>query len=203
MVDLGDLPEWVAAVGTVGALVGSLVLIGRQLSEWRRAAEDRRRRQAERVTAWVWEVRPSATPHPLVVLRVANSNTSAVYATTVKIDVGVSGTFWRWLGSMGPMETRELEIPLPGVPRSNLLEPDLAFTDGAGRRWLRKSGGELRDWVVSDNFESSPGAYPSIEAHPTMGINPGDKGKWVDPAVTPPARTGGTPPDSVDVRSSP
>ena len=78
MTNFGDVPTWIAAIGTVGALAGSLVLIRGQLGEWTQAAEDRRRGQAENVSAWVWRFDALAEPHPLLILRVTNSNSSAI-----------------------------------------------------------------------------------------------------------------------------
>ena len=37
---LGNLPEWVGAIGTIGAFAASLILIGRQVGEWKLSAEE-------------------------------------------------------------------------------------------------------------------------------------------------------------------
>lgn len=178
MVKLGNLPEWVGAIGTIGAFAGSLVLIGRQIGEWKHAEEDRRRRHAENVTAWVQDYLATEKPYPLIVLRVANNNPTAIYHVALNLNVGVRGRFCRWLNTLGPYETREIKIPLPGSPRSNLLIPDVAFVDAGGLAWTRKNG-ELLTGQSKDIFDVDPGAYPSITEHPTLGINPGDEGTRV------------------------
>ena len=180
MLKFGNLPEWIGALGTVGALAGSLILIGRQMGEWKQAAEDKRRRWAENVTAWVQDYLGGEQPFPLIVLRVANSNPTAIYHVALNLNVGVRGRFYRWLDTLGPYETREIKIPLPGAPRSNLLVPDVAFVDASGRGWTRKNG-ELLPGQSADIFDEDPGAYRTTSEHPTMNIRKGDAGTRIYP----------------------
>jgi hypothetical protein len=51
--DLGTLPDWLAALGTSGALVIALVLLVRQLPELGAAARGRETALADRAAAWV------------------------------------------------------------------------------------------------------------------------------------------------------
>lgn len=132
-IGLGDAPAWLAAVGTVGALLVSLSLL-------RRAADDRRREQARLVSAW-----GTGTPqgdHNVLTYFVRNNSQEPVYNVILNVMCGVRGTFVHYLGPLGPGEKREIEILLPGYPRSE-YPPSLSFVDSAGRSWLRDDRGRL------------------------------------------------------------
>lgn len=73
-------------------------------------------------------------------------------------------------GALGPTEIRRFPIPIPSYPRGTPT-PEIAFTDSAGRRWLRLGTGQLKeiqrgDWKSEP--KEDPGAYASEEDHPTL-----------------------------------
>ena len=49
----GTLPDWLAALGTVGGFFAGLRLLRKELDARREVEEDRRRQQASRVACWV------------------------------------------------------------------------------------------------------------------------------------------------------
>jgi hypothetical protein len=91
---------------------------------------------------------------------------------SIRVAVGVRGTFIRGVDAVGPEETREFRIALPGYPRGNILAPELTFADVAVRRWLRDSSGKLRELGEQEypEFSEEKGAYNSIQEHPTLRI---------------------------------
>jgi hypothetical protein len=107
MVDWGSIPEWVAAVGTVGAFAIALWLLGAQLRTYRASEQNRIQRDATRVSAW-WSTSESMevglrerlatrrAPEHLVTVHIRNSGENPIYDCIVYL---------------GP--TRE---PPPGVP---------------------------------------------------------------------------------------
>lgn len=52
MINWGSVPEWAAALGTLGALTVALWLLGGQLRTYRASEEDRVQRDASRISAW-------------------------------------------------------------------------------------------------------------------------------------------------------
>lgn len=52
MVEWGNVPEWVAAVGTLGAFGVALWLLGAQLGTYRASEQDRIQGDAIRISAW-------------------------------------------------------------------------------------------------------------------------------------------------------
>jgi hypothetical protein len=152
----------VAAIGTVGAFLVGLYLVGVQVI-------DRRRAQARLVNAWLKEMRTEAKPLPVFVIRVDNSSAEPAYGVLIRLVYGNSGTFVRDIGVLGPEEAIELDIVVPGL-RPIDPTPDITFTDAAGRRWTRYGkSGALTEGDPNPPFEQDPGAYPSIEKHPSLG----------------------------------
>ena len=96
-VQLGDLPEWLAAVGTVGALGGALWQIrverNRRLAQDAHDREENRREQARKIACWPGESEDvpgpmdpwwgTSTPIDLV-----NGSDQPVYNVVVSIVVG-------------------------------------------------------------------------------------------------------------------
>jgi hypothetical protein len=108
---------------------------------------------------------------PDLVIRVRNGSDLPVYGVTVSAPVGVRGKFYRALDAMAPRETREIHIPIPAPPRMAEVTPSLMFSDAGGRMWYREPGGTLRHPTEEDrdnHFETNPGAYQSMEEHPTQ-----------------------------------
>lgn len=84
MVDLGTVPEWIAAVGTAGAFFATAWLLWREEEARRRRHEEEAKGQARRVNVWaVGEV--ESTPDTQVI-DVALSNSSEEPVYTVHVD---------------------------------------------------------------------------------------------------------------------
>jgi hypothetical protein len=175
---MGDVPSWLAAIGTVGAFGVALYLLGVQMRDRREETQDRRMAQARLVAAWLSEMVPTgvasgAPPTSLIdyVVLVRNGSDQPVYALVVKLAVGVRGTFVRQMGELGPLETRELRIKVPGEPRS-LPETSIMFGDSGSRVWMRSGRGKLTNPTAAEgqaHFDQDPGAY-SFENHPTLAL---------------------------------
>jgi hypothetical protein len=171
-VDLGDLPAWMGAVGTVGALAVSLWLIRQQMKDRRLQNAERRAAQAHLVAGWMEYLDLEARPFPELVIMVRNGSDLPVYEVGFQVMVGTSGTFVRYIGSLGPYETREFRIPIPATSGADVYAPEIQFRDVGQRRWLRSSSGILK--ALSENelvtFTEDPGAYGSYSEHPTLSL---------------------------------
>jgi hypothetical protein len=171
-VELGDLPEWLAAIGTVGALGGALWQIrverNRRIAQDARDREERRREQARKIACWPGE---SEDPGPIdpwwgtsTPIDLVNGSDEPVYNVVVSI-VLVQG-------AGAPRTTEELKeraeiqhdaprstaaILVPGawrvwVPGTGWdggmglrLGAEIAFTDRAGVSWIRRGTGALEE----------------------------------------------------------
>jgi len=177
LVPAGNWAEWVAAVGTSGALFFAFISLrierakDRILS--RQQAESAERAQASLVAGWMHDFATDGITRdfPDLVIRVRNGSDLPIYGVTVSAEVGVRGKFYRALGAMAPHETREIHIPIPAPPRMAEVTPSLMFSDTGGRVWYREPSGTLRHPTDEDrdsHFKAHPGAYESMEEHPTQ-----------------------------------
>ncbi len=174
-VRLGDLPSWLAALGTTGAFGVSLWLLRRQLLDRHELQRAARQAQARLVGAWTDRVvENDPPPRPALYAIVKNGSQQAIYNVAIRVEVGVRGTFTRQLGAMGPEEARELRIQLPGFPRGFDPIPDVMFTDSSGTTWIRTARtGDLAEPKFEDTvafLEEDIGAYSSIKDHPTLNL---------------------------------
>lgn len=139
----GDVPTWVAAVGTVAAVAFALRA---QVRDRRAQVLRERRRQAEQVTAW-HGIDPN-TPSGEAAFVLSNASDSPVYQVVVT-SVPSEGT-----GEGLPENTRRMYVNLPpgravvhaefdgGMHRRPAVE--IAFTDATGNvHWVRRTTGEL------------------------------------------------------------
>src|SRR5207245_3213192 len=109
---------------------------------------ERIEKEARQVTAWMHDMKPMDRPHPLVVVRARNGNDTPIYGVTVQTHTGIRGIFVRWLGTMGPGETREFTILLPAPPHMSEVKPSVMFTDSQGRQWIREYTGIIKEPTV-------------------------------------------------------
>ena len=136
----GTVPDWLAAVGTVGALGVALVLLAKELRARREASEDRVREHARYVAAWLDEP-PSSSP---ALLLLHNGGQEPAYECIVK---------WTQGGYDEPQQLAAFAVLPPGetlgapvtTPAFMSLLPPLTifFTDARGIRWQRDPGGQL------------------------------------------------------------
>jgi hypothetical protein len=157
-IDWGTAPDWLAAIGTVGALAFALVLFARD-------QEDRRRAQASRVVSWlvVEPTMSSVTPgvdlptaprivgyHSEAVLH--NGSVEPVFDCRVQVDLEPPVTVTTTPDDTWRFTLTERMLP-PGQTRRRLRDlresdlPDayvwMVFTDASNRRWQRSHTGRL------------------------------------------------------------
>lgn len=148
-ISLGDVPTWVASVGTVGALIAALVQINternRRHANEERERYERHRSQAQLISAIMGpeEKPPSQEELPFTPLKythgrtgvdIINNSAEPVYSVVVGI-VFLRDT------TAGPRTTEEAlrlrrEMRLPGMPvtTTSILPP------GTYRVWVREVG---------------------------------------------------------------
>jgi hypothetical protein len=151
----GTLPDWFAALGTVGAFIAGLLLLRKELDARREAQDDRRRAQARLVAAWASNPRrpedESSVPEFVVVTR--NGSDEPVYDVLVEL-------FSRLLNFQPPgMSQRQQPVLRLGF---DVLPPQykevqrvaqnqdgipgwltISFRDSQGYRWRRHGNGWL------------------------------------------------------------
>jgi hypothetical protein len=163
----GTLPDWLAAVGTVGAFIAGLRLLQKELDARREALEDRRRAQARLVAAWT-DMQPVpgmlgppiATPPYEHVFFVRNGSEEPVYDVSI-IMVAEDSRFaddpeaaMRGDGTLedGAVHAHFSIVP-PGERVRNTISAEIApspyppcaltFRDAQERRWKRYPNGRL------------------------------------------------------------
>jgi hypothetical protein len=156
---LGTVPAWVAAIGTAGALIASVVLLFRARRERREDVEDRLKDQARHVSAWLpLTGEPGVGFGPVVVV-----NNSDEPSTTSRLaGCGTATTFHRSSSrrlSLPPRSEVEAKPP-PSSARSEIPPLHLEFTV-ATRGPLDPLAGDRRQAEIqqrrSDLGESSFG----------------------------------------------
>jgi hypothetical protein len=140
-VQLGTLPDWIAAIGTTLAFFVAFTVLALDLKE-------RRRRQAQQVTAWLDRGPAEVTLH------VANSSEVPVYK--VRVTPQFLGQDYDVVSFplLGPKtDQTPLRIGVPGgqAVSNEYLGVKMVFADSAGRRWERARDGKLqRRWKNYD-----------------------------------------------------
>lgn len=145
--DFGDVPSWIAAVATSGALVATARLLYIERNRRRDEELVARRRQASNVTHWLERGVGGA-----LTLRLSNSSSSPVYHATFRllldsvetsllemavIPPGVDGgghDLDLWIGQHMDLIADETAIRI-----------ELFFVDSDGGKWLRDLNGKLLD----------------------------------------------------------
>lgn len=154
-IDYGSLPDWLAGLGAVGALVAAISAVKyakwtyeNQAAELRTLLDERKREQASKVAAWTF------TKDGAPQYRVANTSGLPIYM----VELWVMGA-----GVIGPICAMPLPFIPPGestipVPRSHKIptgETDqafagIAFQDAAGLRWKRDAWGNLEEITLQE-----------------------------------------------------
>jgi hypothetical protein len=153
----GDIPTWVTAIGTVGAVIVALYFSGR---DSRARARERRMHQAENVTAWLGPPDfhdGDLSQRPSVNVSILNDSSQLAYRVIATV-TPVRGTVpadWRAKGNYFPEDFRvfigELApgttirtLPYAGGGHHIRWAIELAFRDAAGRTWVRGTDGRLK-----------------------------------------------------------
>jgi hypothetical protein len=181
---LGDLASWVEAIGTVGTLAG--LTVGRLRDRRAQRARDERaqrardeRAQAEAISGWYGgtELRTSATPPtnaPPTKMFLLNRSDAPVYRVVATLAF-LSGTppktgeewvqhtkqmpFARAFGALPPGRWR-VDVDSGWGASGARPGVEVAFTDKAGRHWIRRADGRL-DSIRDDAMThyGIPGAF--------------------------------------------
>ena len=133
-----------SAVGTVGAFVVGFVLLRREHHREADRAEDERRAQAARISAWVEMIRRVDGSRE-VAFHIHNASAMPIYEVELPIpaqegdEVGAE-----FVGLVPPGQT--VTRPAPADWLRSYVEPEpvqIEFLDSAGRRWSRDEQGAL------------------------------------------------------------
>lgn len=162
MIAWGTVPDWFAAVGTVGAFAIGLWLLRGEISageqrdrEVEARAEDRRREQASLVALWAsgdLVLEPQRAPNNRTYTSMTVHNASSLPITDVFAVVNRPGIQTSpqdgHRSVLGPGEIIVSSLasdcqPPYAVPMEAL---EVRFVDAAGRRWVRDGRGRLRAW---------------------------------------------------------
>ncbi len=131
-VDLGALPDWIAAIGTVLAFWVALVV-------FIVALKDRRRQQAAQVAAWLERGKNETSLH------IVNSSDVPIY--NVRADAKLLGQGRNfYLPVLRPRADEILDqVPMPGAGQvsEKFANVEVFFADSSGKRWWRKENGKL------------------------------------------------------------
>jgi hypothetical protein len=193
---LGDLPTWIAAVGTVGALFAALrqIQVERQARQGaeRALSESALRAQAETVSGWYGG---QATPPDsdessqgrdwLVVLNRSHEPVYQAVATLVFIQGTGPRTGEAWVevekrtggtetyrSTMGVIPPGRWRTQVPSDWGHMQAQPavEVAFTDRAGNHWIRRSDGTLSRIPISavDYYQLvRPRSFENPSPYPT------------------------------------
>jgi hypothetical protein len=168
-INLGDLPTWLAGIGTVGALAAALwqIRTERKLRLQREAQEreDHRREQARLVSAVVGPEDPTPgpwDPDGRTAIELINGSLEPVYRLVIAI-VAVQGTMPRTIERTLEVKDRPRPITTASILPSgthrvwisgrkwamgsgfNRPGAEAAFTDRSGSHWIRRATGQLEE----------------------------------------------------------
>lgn len=152
IVNWGDVPAWIAAVGTVGTLIAVLAQI-----ELERRAKQRLevQHQAERIATWV-----GPKQYPYTEIMIQNQSNTPIYNVVVTLVMqtgagprtGEEVTKLYSDSSCNDQRKIFLVIP-PGLYSTEILTKwggmgrrpgaEIAFTDARGGHWVRRLDGQL------------------------------------------------------------
>jgi hypothetical protein len=141
---LGAIADTFAAVGTVGAFLVGFLLLRREHRREAGRAEDDRRAQAERISAWVELARKVDGGRELA-FHIHNASAMPIYEVELPLPArGDEEPGSEFVGLVPPGQT--IQRPAPGEWLRSYVEPEpvqIEFLDSAGRRWSRDEQGTL------------------------------------------------------------
>jgi hypothetical protein len=162
--NLGDVPTWLAGVGTVGTLVTALWQIGnereRRIAQEQKDREESRREQARRIASWPGPTPPTGSEASIDLV---NGSDEPVYNVVVgfvfvqgagaprrledwkRIDAQPSAlTPWTTAAILVPGRWR-VRVPPADFAMGFRLSSEVGFTDRAGASWVRRGSGTLEE----------------------------------------------------------
>jgi hypothetical protein len=167
--NLGDVPNWIEAIATSGALIATIILLRKEIISHRLDRADRRRAQASKISAWVGPFAHDPDAFISFPISVRNSSSEPVYGLKVQVvdpNLGNDGDIHYFTESpfsgpdfdvLGPGETdlRTYRVQYGGEGRC-MTDPAtrMVFRDSNGVTWLRDSDGLLRE-IDSKDFDEA------------------------------------------------
>ena len=160
--DWGDVPTWIAALSTVGALVAAIVagraawrLLGLEATRDRNAFADKKTVQASRVSAWAkWErsAEGAESDYDIPLLSVRNASDLPVYAVLLELFNSRDQLVSTERVDVLPPTDGPIDLPhvVSDAEHSALqgdygskLQVKITFRDASGRTWVRQVDGLL------------------------------------------------------------
>jgi hypothetical protein len=135
--------EVFSAVGTVGAFVVGFVLLRREQGREAERAEDERRTQAARISAWLEVYRKPDGARELA-FHIHNASDMPIYDVELPLAGSDTEAQAEFVGLVPPGQT--IRKPAPPEWLRTYVEPEpvqIEFLDSAGRRWSRDEQGSL------------------------------------------------------------
>lgn len=134
--------EVLSAVGTVGAFATGFVLLRQEHQREELRAEDERRQQATKVSAWV-EAHATAYGARELLFHVHNASEMPIYEVSLPTPDG--GTHEaEFIGLVPPGQTVQRPAPREWLKTYYSPEPvEIEFLDSSGRQWTRDEQGFL------------------------------------------------------------
>lgn len=180
----GTVADLMAAVGTTGAFGVSLYLLNQQMKDRRAENEAKKEAQARRVSIWSeGVVDEDATSEKLLDARryfmlayvVKNGSDDPIYEVHARLTLGTQGTVIRYLGMMGPAETRRIRVLAGRSKPVGDKSPEVVFTDANDQTWYRGRRGVLTRLAPLERpelREPDKGAFSRIEDNPLLHLLP-------------------------------
>ena len=141
---LSAFADTFSAVGTVGAFLVGFLLLRREHRREADRAEDERRAQAARISAWV-ELTLKQDGSRELALHIHNASAMPIYEVELPLPApGNEAPAAEFVGLVPPGQT--VRRPAPPEWLRSYVEPEpiqIEFLDSAGRRWSRDEQGTL------------------------------------------------------------
>ncbi|WP_117209489.1 hypothetical protein [Allorhizocola rhizosphaerae] len=132
-----------SAVGTVGAFVIGFVLLRGEHRREADRAEDERRAQAARISAWVEAYRKPDGGREIA-FHIHNASDMPIYEVEVPLPTASNEEQSEFIGLVPPGQTVRRAAPTEWLRSYVDPEPvQIEFLDSAGRRWTRDEQGKL------------------------------------------------------------
>ena len=133
-----------SAVGTVGAFLVGFLLLRREHRREADRAEDERRAQAERISAWI-ELTRKLDGNRELAFHIHNASAMPIYDVELPLPArGDEEPGSEFVGLVPPGQTIRRAAPADWL--RTYVEPEpvqIEFLDSAGRRWSRDEQGSL------------------------------------------------------------
>ncbi|MEV6638167.1 hypothetical protein AB0M54_46350 [Actinoplanes sp. NPDC051470] len=141
---ISALADSFGAVGTVGAFLVGFLLLRREHRREAERAEDDRRAQAERISAWI-ELKRKLDGTRDLAFHIHNASAMPIYEVELPLPShGDQQPSSEFIGLVPPGQT--IQRPAPTEWLRSYVEPEpvqIEFLDSAGRRWSRDEQGAL------------------------------------------------------------